>query len=152
MLKFFRKIRSKLLFENKLKKYLIYAIGEILLVMIGILLALQVNNWNQNKQNSNKEAIVLTELKENLESNIKQFHSNIAWEESRIEGIKKVLYYVENKKAWNDTISEEIKWFRLIEEFHISKSAFQSLKSNGFDLISSNNLRKEIIKLYDNKL
>ena len=47
MIKFFRKIRQKLLNENRFSKYLVYAIGEIVLVMIGILLALQVNNWNE---------------------------------------------------------------------------------------------------------
>ena len=50
MIKFFRKIRQKLLSENKFSKYLIYAIGEIFLVVIGILIALQVNNWNENKK------------------------------------------------------------------------------------------------------
>lgn len=50
MLKFFREIREKLIVEGKLKRYLIYAIGEILLVMIGILLALQVNTWNENRK------------------------------------------------------------------------------------------------------
>ena len=49
MIPFFRKIRKKLADDNKPIKYLRYAIGEIVLVMIGILLALQVNNWNQNK-------------------------------------------------------------------------------------------------------
>jgi len=49
MIKFFRKIRQNLLLENKTGKYFKYAIGEIVLVMIGILLALQVNNWNQNQ-------------------------------------------------------------------------------------------------------
>ena len=50
MIKFFRRIRQRLLSENNLSKYLIYAIGEILLVVIGILIALQINNWN-NKNN-----------------------------------------------------------------------------------------------------
>jgi len=50
MLKFFRNIRQNLLSENKIGKYLLYALGEILLVMIGILLALQVNNWNETKK------------------------------------------------------------------------------------------------------
>lgn len=52
MLKFFRKIRQGLLTENKISKYLIYAIGEIALVMIGILLALQVNNWNEQAKSN----------------------------------------------------------------------------------------------------
>ena len=48
MINLFRKTRQKLIKENRVSKYLLYAIGEILLVMIGILMALQVNNWNIN--------------------------------------------------------------------------------------------------------
>ncbi len=59
MLKFFRKIRQKLLAENKFSKYLIYAIGEIVLVVIGILIALQINNWNQKRiQKLEEQSIV----------------------------------------------------------------------------------------------
>jgi len=50
MIKFFRNIRQKLLSEGKTTNYIKYAIGEIVLVMIGILLALQVNNWNENRK------------------------------------------------------------------------------------------------------
>ena len=55
MIKFFRKIRQRLLTENKFSKYLLYAIGEIVLVMVGILLALQVNNWNELKKKEEAE-------------------------------------------------------------------------------------------------
>ena len=55
MIKFFRKIRQKLLNENRFSKYLIYAVGEIALVMIGILLALQVNNWNELRKKEQSE-------------------------------------------------------------------------------------------------
>lgn len=51
MIKFFRKIRQNLLSEGKTGKYLKYAIGEIILVVIGILIALQINNWNENRNN-----------------------------------------------------------------------------------------------------
>ncbi len=50
MLKFFRKIRQKLIEEDNIRKYLLYAIGEIILVVIGILIALQVNNWNEKRK------------------------------------------------------------------------------------------------------
>ena len=63
MIKFFRKIRHKLLNEGRLKKYLIYAIGEILLVMIGILLALQVNNWNEKNKKKEIQLAQLSDLK-----------------------------------------------------------------------------------------
>lgn len=62
MIKFFRKIRQKLLSENKFSRYLIYAIGEIVLVVIGILIALQINNWNEER----KEAVRQTKHIEQL--------------------------------------------------------------------------------------
>ena len=55
MIKFFRKIRQNLLSEDKTVKYLKYAIGEIMLVVIGIVIALQINNWNENRKNGIKE-------------------------------------------------------------------------------------------------
>lgn len=66
MVKFFRTIRRRLIEENSLKKYLVYAIGEILLVMIGILLALQVNNWNEKQQEESLENSYLVSIKRDL--------------------------------------------------------------------------------------
>jgi len=60
MIKFFQKIRQNLLSEGKTGKYLKYALGEIILVVIGILIALQINNWNENRKNRNLERVVLT--------------------------------------------------------------------------------------------
>ena len=66
MLKFFRKIRQTLLSENKFTKYLLYAIGEIILVVIGILIALQINTWNKEKQNRALERSSLRNLTADL--------------------------------------------------------------------------------------
>ena len=63
MIKFFRHIRRSLLNQNKMGKYFKYAIGEILLVMVGILLALQVNTWNNNRIEANREQTVLKNLR-----------------------------------------------------------------------------------------
>lgn len=62
MIKFFRKIRQRLLTENKFSKYLIYAIGEILLVVIGILIALQINNWNESQKEQLLEGQLIDEV------------------------------------------------------------------------------------------
>ena len=71
MIKFFRKIRQKLLTENKFSKYLIYAIGEIILVVIGILIALSINNWNQEQQQKKILNNIYTTIKVDLQQDIK---------------------------------------------------------------------------------
>ena len=70
MIKFFRKIRHSLIMENKTSKYLKYAIGEIALVMIGILLALQVNNWNEQRKNNSAFEKLINSFKEEIKLNI----------------------------------------------------------------------------------
>ncbi len=72
MVKFFRKIRQNLLMENKTGKYFKYAIGEIILVVIGILIALQINNWNKKRKINNEIESVFSLLEQELETNIKQ--------------------------------------------------------------------------------
>lgn len=73
MLKFFRKIRQNLLSEEKTGKYLKYALGEVVLVMIGILLALQVNSWNQRRLDRLEEKVILSNLKEDFRNAIEEF-------------------------------------------------------------------------------
>ena len=77
MLTFFRKIRRWLLAENNFSKYLIYAIGEIILVVIGILIALSINNWNENRKESNYEQKILKELKADFSYNDRELNGNI---------------------------------------------------------------------------
>ena len=67
MIKFFRKIRQRLLSENKTGKYLKYAIGEIVLVVIGILIALSINNWNEGRKDQSQELKYLIGIKSDLE-------------------------------------------------------------------------------------
>ncbi len=75
MIKFFRKIRQNLLSEGKTGKYLKYAVGEIVLVVIGILIALQVNNWNEIKKSKSESNRLLIDLKSELEEDIENFKS-----------------------------------------------------------------------------
>lgn len=72
MIKFFRKIRYDLMEKNKTGKYLKYAIGEIILVVIGILIALQINNWSNDIQNRDTENEYLLSLQTEFKTNIKK--------------------------------------------------------------------------------
>jgi len=71
MIKFFRKIRYDLMEQNKTGKYFKYAIGEIVLVVIGILIALSINTWNEKRKDGLKEHLILKSLKVNLKENLK---------------------------------------------------------------------------------
>ncbi len=77
MIKFFRNIRRKLLTENRVSKYAIYALGEIFLVVIGILIALQINNWNTQRQKDKEEQKILKVLKSEFNYNKNELHRNI---------------------------------------------------------------------------
>ena len=66
MIRLFRTIRVKLLTKNKLSKYLLYAIGEVLIVIIGILFAIQINHWNQQRLDEIKINRLLLEIQNNL--------------------------------------------------------------------------------------
>lgn len=76
MLKFFRKIRQKLLNENRLTRYFAYAVGEILLVVIGILIALGVNNLKEQKKDDQTERFLLQQVKTENDYNLEIFNQN----------------------------------------------------------------------------
>lgn len=77
------------------RKYLLYATGEVLLVMIGILLALQVNNWNEWRKDRVKEKVILFDLVKNLEINIQTFKEDIEWLQSNNRSSELILSTIE---------------------------------------------------------
>ncbi|WP_019669390.1 DUF6090 family protein [Eudoraea adriatica] len=87
MFKFFREIRKKLADENKPLKYLRYAIGEILLVVVGILIALQINNWNETQKARSEEKALLENLLEDLKSASLQSEGFIGKEQELIDNL-----------------------------------------------------------------
>jgi len=107
MIKFFRKIRQNLLLENKTGKYFKYAIGEIILVVIGILIALGINNWNENRKSKQAEKIVLNNIYENLGVDSIQFES-YKNQYKQIDNLHIDLYRYGIKNETIDSIAEPI--------------------------------------------
>ncbi len=105
MIKFFRKIRQNLLMKNKTGKYFKYAIGEIVLVVIGILIALQINNWNQNRLNRITEIAYLKSIKKEIITNY-QFNLSLVTNRfpKKIEGLKLAKEFCENEMIVTDTL------------------------------------------------
>lgn len=149
MIKFFRKIRQRLLSENKLSKYLIYAIGEIVLVVIGILIALQINNWNDGRKNEIKEYKLLTEMRGNLKTDSIDMAGNIARNASVLKSAEAIHNQLDNNIAWNDSMATHYSRLNsYISKIAIVKSSYENLKSIGFDLIKNDSLRGKIHELY----
>ena len=104
MIKFFRKIRQKLLTENKFSKYLIYAIGEIVLVVVGILIALQINNQNESRKEKELEIELINLLISDLEEKRKENLSDFENANRFIERFQETIEIWENEKMI-DTIN-----------------------------------------------
>ncbi|MEP3836644.1 MAG: hypothetical protein ABJM36_03300 [Algibacter sp.] len=133
MIKFFRKIRQKLLSENKFSKYLIYAVGEIILVVIGILIALQVNNQNQIKNEKKALKNYLEKIAINVKSDIKvaEFMIQTRTQQSLLCAQATELI---SKKDWSDQRKITNAVFAMIIEqpLNFNRSGFESLKNSGY--------------------
>ena len=150
MIKFFRKIRQRLLTEYKFSRYLLYAIGEVILVVIGILIALSINNWNQDRQTKTLEKILLNELKENLTRDLEVMTGNMDFHNEIITSSELIINVLDKKIPYSDTIDNHFSRILLVPLFFPTSSAYKRITSNGTHIISNDSLRFEIIDLYDN--
>ncbi|TRZ42448.1 hypothetical protein DMZ48_13115 [Robertkochia solimangrovi] len=132
-MKFFRRIRLDLLSEKQTIKYLKYAVGEIVLVVIGILIALQINNWNESNKKSKLEHEILYNLKVDFQLNQKELGEIIETTESNMDKSIVILNHTGDKYSGNFLLDSLVN-------ATVSGPAFSA--QNGFlnDLISSGNL------------
>lgn len=149
MIKFFRHIRQKLLSENKLSKYLVYAIGEIILVVIGILIALQINNWNNDKINKKEEQLILKNLNFEFNKNKKDLDWVKNDYQKFINATKNLLSLIgENTEVLQEhnpdsLISESINYY----DYRPTENVLSDLISSGnLKLIASDSLRLHLFQ------
>lgn len=156
MIKFFRRIRQQLISENRISKYLLYALGEILLVVIGILIALQINNWNEYKQLKIKEKEALGEIVSDFETNIAELERLLnggGYNISRtIQSIEFLIDYLESDNLYHDSIDIHFNHANQYIELSLKTSGYESLTSTGIDLILDGNLRSEIGEYYSSTI
>ncbi len=135
MIKFFRKIRQKLLSKNKFSKYLIYAIGEIVLVVIGILIALQINNWNEYDKNQALAQKYLKLIKSDLELDIEHFETlnkGLTQQAMKIDSIENILSRPQTKQEeFKEIIRNNSTVFAVIEDTNLNTSTFSALQNSG---------------------
>lgn len=136
-MRLFRRVRQKLILNNKTTHYLKYALGEIILVVIGILIALQINNWNQKRIDKNTEQIYLSGLKEEFETSKWKLEELININKKNYSGAKKIIELSTKNK---DSIKESLFSKLLVETFS-DDVAFNSNNSLLIEMINSGNLK-----------
>lgn len=149
MIKSFRRIRKKMLSENKLTKYLIYAIGEILLIMVGILLAFQVNKWNENTKARTLERDLLSEVRSSLKKDLSDVISNIESNKNKIASQQIIIKWIESNNVFHDTLSVHLRSSFSLTYFSAYQGPYETLKQIGMRNITNDSLRNQISKLYN---
>lgn len=152
MIKFFRRIRQHLISESKFSKYLFYAFGEIVLVVIGILIALQINNWNENRKLQNEELSLLEEVKGNLETTSENFILDSLYNFNTVRLYKKINYYVDNNLPYNQELDSAFAALTLWTSPFATSIAYKSLQNKGLDIIKNKSIKNHLIDLYDVKI
>ena len=151
MIKFFRHIRYSLMEQNKTVKYLKYAIGEIILVVIGILIALQINNWNEERKDHKLEQDYYCKLLEDVQQDLIQVNKQIINSKKRIEASNNVLQILQSDNPKLETLmNESLNALSLITyTIRPSNAAFEDLKSSGnLNVIKDNDIKTKVIDYY----
>jgi hypothetical protein len=150
MLRFFRQIRQRLLTDNKFGKYLLYAVGEILLVVIGILIALQVDNWNEERKLKKEEFLILAELKADLEETLNDLQFGKSLNESTIENYRTILSAIENDEPHSNEIDKACFFINAFYVPSFRRTTYETLKSET-KILSNDSLKRKISDLYDSR-
>ena len=158
MTKFFRTIRQNIVMQNKINKpaipaarYLKYAIGEIILVVIGILIALQINTWNEARKTNLFEREILNLIDKNLEIDSVSIAKELHKTEEAISLTERLLQKVAQKE-YSDSLNNWMGKIISFERFKSQSSAFEVLKAKGIENISNKALQLKLISYYDESL
>lgn len=133
MIKFFRHIRQRMIKENRMSKYLLYAIGEIVLVVIGILIALQINTWNIDRTNRFQEQQILQQLSIEYQENLKEIEAKNYLRTGMIAAIKKIFYHIDNGIGDYplDSLHMQLNRTGTTPTFNVSSGVTDELLSSG---------------------
>ncbi|MBK9177589.1 MAG: hypothetical protein IPM46_14905 [Flavobacteriales bacterium] len=151
MIKFFRHIRQRMIKENRVSKYLLYAIGEIVLVVIGILIALQINNWNNYTKDRELEEQYVSGLIVDLQADSLSINKLKVDSDEQVRRKEKLCEYLDGGSFPEDSIHHYFsKQWGMSVGFNPTTTTFDEMKSAGrLNVIKDPALRSRIIKTYN---
>jgi hypothetical protein len=150
MFKLIRTVRKKLLEGGKFQQYFFYALGEIFLIVIGVMIALQINNWNEYNKERTLEDEYLKKIALNVEHDILQYQKIVAAQRGYRNGIDSFLIIVRNPFTYETSaLDKYYKQLWLFERFTPNKGALNNMISSGkINLIQNEELLNSILNYY----
>lgn len=152
MLPFFRRIRQNLISDKRFSNYLLYALGEIALVVVGILIALQVNTWNNQRDLRKKERVYLKEIRLNIEDDLQNLRYSIAFNQRKDSVITECIQVMLSHATHAEAASAITQHMPVLAEFSVftqNRVAFDNmLSAENIDLISNDTLRTLLSTYY----
>jgi hypothetical protein len=149
MINFFRKTRKKLADDNKPLKYARYAIGEIVLVVIGILIALGINNWNEDRKESQAIENVLFEIKEDLIQDKAELERNIELRTADFEAQKRIINVLETNGSFNENVRSDLGRIHLARNVFTVSKGYALLKELNLGALRDKELRILLTRYYE---
>lgn len=150
MFRVLRKIRLRLIDERKLINYLYYAIGEIILVVVGILIALSVNSYYKSIQDKKYEILMLGELESAIDNTLealdKGYYPRVTWNEDAYRFFYQVIST--QRQPSEEEALTQLNNLTVHFLFSYDSGAYEAIKSNGLDKIENPVVRREIISLF----
>jgi hypothetical protein len=147
MLRFLRHIRRDKVSENNWRTYALYAFGEIILVVIGILIALQINNWNEDRKDREFERYVLSEIHTNLQQDLQQVSESLTHRleaQTAIEQLNEISIFETDEEVYGKYVADLFTF----ERFYPIINGYEMLKSNGL-IVTNEDLRSQLGQYYE---
>ncbi len=138
--------------KNKTGKYLKYAIGEIVLVVIGILIALSINNWNQEGKAHKFENKLLTELRQTIIYDYSSIERILEGNQVSKISCQTILTHFENKLPYHDSLNQHFWKANWWWQLNLRHTAFENAKSYGLHFIKDDSLRSLLTHVYENNV
>jgi len=152
MIKFFRKIRHNMIKENRTSKYLLYAIGEIFLVVIGILIALQINNWNENRKTDKFEYELLKDIQSTLNEDVEKYYRFVNLNAKIKESVGELINHLENGQPYEDSLVKNFSEAHVFYKVILKNHAYMRAKDYGMHFLKKDSISYLLTEIYEFRL
>ena len=143
--------RHKSILLKRARRYVGYALGEIVLLFVGVTLALWFSNWNEERHLRQQEVRALADIATNLRENIDVVRRNITQDTEFVAACKRVTVALDRNEAWSSALGKDMMNCRWWTSPFFSSAAYESLKAKGTDLIEDPKVRSQIVRLYEQR-